>query len=100
MAAVEFGQSPKDTVGSVVVSWSHLLPCLQTYGLRLCQGEDCRGEAVVTAGQVIDGWCMKGKWKVVFGAGWEQGGAGPAHDARDGPAGAVPQLHTHCTALS
>ena len=53
MEAVEFGQSPEDAVGSVVVSWSHSLPCLHTYGLRLCQGEDCKGEAVVTARQVL-----------------------------------------------
>ena len=40
MKVKSYGQDPEETEGLALVSWTHSMDCISTYGLHLCQTEE------------------------------------------------------------
>ena len=53
MKVKSYGQEPDQTDGLALVSWTHSLDCISTYGLHLCQtGEDSCWEGSLETGSL------------------------------------------------
>ena len=51
MKVKSYGQEPEETEGLALVSWTHSMDCISTYGLHLCQtGEESCWEGSLEAG--------------------------------------------------
>ena len=53
MKVKSYGQTPEETDGLTLVSWTHSMACISTYGLHLCQtGEESCWEGSLESGSL------------------------------------------------